>query len=88
MWRLEQRMRVLERIATLPQRYGPQETFLARLAAAGVLVRPLSDYAHARAEHDDEGGPEGDVRLVLGYAHLSTTRIRDGVRLMAEATRE
>jgi GntR family transcriptional regulator/MocR family aminotransferase len=71
-------------IAALPHRYGPQEKFLARLAAAGVTVRPLTDYAHARAEPGDEGG---GVRLVLGYAHLSPARIRDGVRLMAEAAR-
>ncbi|MFG2727374.1 PLP-dependent aminotransferase family protein [Streptomyces canus] len=71
-------------IATLPHRYGPQERFLARMAAAGVTVRPLTDYAHARAEPDAERG----VRLVLGYAHLPETRIRDGVRLMAEAARD
>ncbi|MBT2420530.1 PLP-dependent aminotransferase family protein [Streptomyces sp. ISL-22] len=68
-------------IAALPERYGPQERFHARVAAAGVAVRPLSDYAHARAGSDGEAG----VRLVLGYAHLSPARIRAGVRLMAEA---
>ncbi|MEW2809269.1 PLP-dependent aminotransferase family protein [Streptomyces massasporeus] len=68
-------------IATLPQRYGPEERFLARVAQAGVAVRPLSAYAHAPA------GAEGDkeIRLVLGYAHVPPVRIAEGVRLMAEA---
>ncbi|MDQ0963480.1 GntR family transcriptional regulator/MocR family aminotransferase [Streptomyces sp. B4I13] len=70
----------LHAIAELPQRYGPQERFLARTAAAGVEVRALNQYAHARVPHDD-----GPVRLVLGYAHLSPPRIQEGVRLMAEA---
>ncbi|MFE0473937.1 PLP-dependent aminotransferase family protein [Streptomyces sp. NPDC058947] len=68
-------------IATLPQRYGPEERFLARVAAAGVAVRPLSAYAHARGE--DAGAKE--IRLVLGYAHVPPARIAEGVRLMAQA---
>jgi GntR family transcriptional regulator/MocR family aminotransferase len=68
-------------IAALPRRYGPKEDFLARVAAAGVAVRPLSDYTHARAGRDEAGA----VRLVLGYAHLAPARIRAGVRLMARA---
>ncbi|MGW6542256.1 MocR-like pyridoxine biosynthesis transcription factor PdxR [Streptomyces massasporeus] len=68
-------------IATLPRRYGPEERFLARVAEAGVAVRPLSAYAHGPA------GAEGDeeIRLVLGYAHVPPARIAEGVRLMAEA---
>ncbi|KUN16900.1 GntR family transcriptional regulator [Streptomyces antibioticus] len=66
-------------IATLPQRYGPEERFLTRVAAAGVAVRPLSACAHART------GDSAEVRLVVGYAHLSPARIREGIRLMAEA---
>ncbi|MFF5498670.1 PLP-dependent aminotransferase family protein [Streptomyces aquilus] len=66
-------------IATLPQRYGPEERFLTRVAAAGVAVRPLSACTHARA------GDAAEVRLVVGYAHLAPARIREGVRLMAEA---
>ncbi|MER8008102.1 PLP-dependent aminotransferase family protein [Streptomyces sp. NPDC094149] len=69
-------------IAALPARYGPEERFLARVRAAGVAVRPLSAYTHARAEPDDG---DGGVRLVLGYAHLPPGRIRAGVRLMAAA---
>ncbi|MDX3798749.1 PLP-dependent aminotransferase family protein [Streptomyces sp. AK04-3B] len=69
----------LHAIAELPQRYGPQERFLARAAAAGVDVRALDQYAHTRVPHD------GSLRLVLGYAHLSPSRILDGVRLMAQA---
>ncbi|MGY6019280.1 MocR-like pyridoxine biosynthesis transcription factor PdxR [Streptomyces spinosirectus] len=70
-------------IAALPRRCGPQEDFLARVAAAGVAVRPLSDYTHARAGRDEAGA----VRLVLGYAHLAPARIRAGVRLMARAAK-
>lgn len=65
-------------IAALPERYGPQDRFLERTAAAGVTVRPLTDFAHARVRG-------GGVRLVLGYAQLSPARITAGVRLMAEA---
>ncbi|MFI2642519.1 PLP-dependent aminotransferase family protein [Streptomyces sp. NPDC018610] len=86
----------LHLIAELPGRYGPEERFLARVAAAGVAVRALAAYRHAGpggvAAHDggegsvaEGGGPGGGVRLVLGYAHLPPARIRAGVRLMAEA---
>ncbi|MEV6167402.1 PLP-dependent aminotransferase family protein [Streptomyces sp. NPDC051954] len=68
-------------IATLPRRYGPEDDFLARMVEAGVRVHPLKDCTHAPA---DVGGGE-DVRLVLGYAHVSPAGIRAGVRLMAEA---
>ncbi|MGV9572091.1 aminotransferase-like domain-containing protein [Streptomyces nigra] len=69
-------------IAALPARYGPEERFLTRAAAAGVAVRPLTHYTHARAGDD---GEEPGVRLVLGYAHLPPGRIRAGVELMAGA---
>ncbi|HLL37696.1 MAG TPA: PLP-dependent aminotransferase family protein [Streptomyces sp.] len=69
-------------ITTLPERYGPEQAFLARVAAAGVTVRPLSDCAHAGT---GAGPRDPGVRLVLGYAHLPPGRIREGVRLMAEA---
>ncbi|MEW5351828.1 PLP-dependent aminotransferase family protein [Streptomyces sp. 16-176A] len=110
----------LHLIADLPGRYGPEERFLARVTAAGVAVRTLTAYRHARvddgvglegvvdpedgdgsAEPDEDrgtggggedrgtgGGGEGrggGVRLVLGYAHVPPARIREGVRLMAEA---
>ncbi|KDN75216.1 GntR family transcriptional regulator [Streptomyces olindensis] len=68
-------------IATLPERFGPEDGFLARVAAAGVAVRPLSSCTHSRP--GDAGAKE--VRLVLGYAHISPARIAEGVRLMAEA---
>ncbi|MET9502820.1 PLP-dependent aminotransferase family protein [Streptomyces sp. NPDC006622] len=66
-------------IAALPGRYGPEAEFVERAEAVGVAVRPLSWYAHASTV------PGSEVRLVLGYAHLSPTRIRDGVRLLAGA---
>ncbi|GAB2850887.1 PLP-dependent aminotransferase family protein [Streptomyces deserti] len=69
-------------IAAFPECYGPQDRFLARVAAAGVAVRPLTEYTHARSGESD--GNKG-VRLVMGYAHGSPARIRAGVRLMAEA---
>ncbi|MEV5356668.1 PLP-dependent aminotransferase family protein [Streptomyces sp. NPDC093516] len=68
-------------IATLPKRYGPEERFLARVAAAGVAVRPLSAYAHAPGESAEAK----EIRLVLGYAHVPPARIAEGVRLMARA---
>ncbi|MFF7732184.1 aminotransferase class I/II-fold pyridoxal phosphate-dependent enzyme [Streptomyces sp. NPDC007984] len=68
-------------IAALPQRYGPEERFLAQVTRAGVAVRPLS--AYTRAPAGSEGGEE--VRLVLGYAHVPPARIAEGVRLMAGA---
>ncbi|MGW3498411.1 MocR-like pyridoxine biosynthesis transcription factor PdxR [Streptomyces sp. NPDC001020] len=64
-------------IARLPDRYGPQDRFLER-AAEHVAVRPLAAYGRVA----DDG-----VRLVLGYAHLSPARIREGVRTMALVTR-
>ncbi|MGA5898825.1 PLP-dependent aminotransferase family protein [Streptomyces venetus] len=68
-------------IATLPERYGPEERFLEHVTAAGVAVRPLSAYAHTRA-----GTTDGKkTRLVLGYAHVPPARIHEGIRLMAEA---
>jgi GntR family transcriptional regulator/MocR family aminotransferase len=73
-------------IAALPDRYGPPHRFLERTAEAGVAVRPLTDYAQALAE-DEDGDEDEVVRLVLGYAHVSPARIREGVRLMAEAAR-
>jgi GntR family transcriptional regulator/MocR family aminotransferase len=65
-------------IATLPERYGPEDGFVERVAAAGVTVRTESSYGRP---------PDGDgrVRLVLGYAHQPPGRIREGVRAMAEA---
>ncbi|MGW1892628.1 MocR-like pyridoxine biosynthesis transcription factor PdxR [Streptomyces sp. NPDC002004] len=65
-------------IARLPERYGPQELFLARAAQAGVAVRPLSAYGSAVPG-------DGTVGLVFGHAHLPPARIREGVRLLASA---
>lgn len=65
-------------IARVPGRYAPEAVFLRRAAAAGVALRPLADYGTARP--DDE-----DVRLVLGYAHLTPAEIARGVGLMAGA---
>lgn len=53
---------------------------LERTSAAGVAVRPLTDFAHAPVR-----GGGGDVRLVVGYAQLSPARITAGGRLMADA---
>jgi GntR family transcriptional regulator/MocR family aminotransferase len=71
-------------IATLPERYGPEERFLTRVTAAGVAVRPLSAYAHPRPGREEADGPKR-TRLVLGYAHVPPARIHEGIRLMAEA---
>lgn len=63
-------------IAALPDRYGPPERFLERAAAVGVAVRGLAQYGRV---------PDDGVRLVLGYAHLSPARIREGVGALASA---
>jgi GntR family transcriptional regulator/MocR family aminotransferase len=80
-------------IAALPPRCGPQERLLARAVRAGVAVRPLSDYGPPPTTSREgcgggsDGGEDGRVRLVLGYAHLTPGRIAHGVRLLAEAVR-
>jgi GntR family transcriptional regulator/MocR family aminotransferase len=66
----------LHAIATLPERYGPEERLVTRCAAAGVTVRALSVYGR---------DPGAGVSLVLGYAHLPPARIAEGVRLLARA---
>ncbi|WP_086724242.1 PLP-dependent aminotransferase family protein [Streptomyces carpinensis] len=81
----------LHLIAGLPERYGPEERFLARVGAAGIAVRTLGAYSHAPAGrlaprgHGGSAEGDGGLRLVLGYAHLSPARIHAGVRLMREA---
>ncbi|MFF8380048.1 PLP-dependent aminotransferase family protein [Streptomyces sp. NPDC015661] len=65
-------------IARVPGRFGPPERFLARAAEAGVALRPLEEYGTARPA-------DGDVRLVIGYAHLAPSAIGTGIRLAAEA---
>ncbi|WP_327347166.1 PLP-dependent aminotransferase family protein [Streptomyces europaeiscabiei] len=63
-------------IVLLPDRYGPLDRFLERAAAAGVAVRGLAQYGRV---------PDEGVRLVLGYAHLSPVRVREGVGVLASA---
>ncbi|MFF8510400.1 PLP-dependent aminotransferase family protein [Streptomyces sp. NPDC015492] len=65
-------------IARVPGRYGPTERFLARAAAAGVVLRPLEEYGTARPG-------DGDVRLVIGYAHLAPSVVAAGIRAVAAA---
>lgn len=65
-------------IARLPQRFGPQPEFLRRADAAGIALRPLSDYGTADAD-------DLTVRLVLGYAHLVPAEIARGIHLLSEA---
>ncbi|MEU7581195.1 PLP-dependent aminotransferase family protein [Streptomyces sp. NPDC041068] len=73
-------------IARLPAHWGPQDAFLERASAGGIAVRPLDAYGSAA----DRTGPAADdgVRLVLGYAHLSPTRITEGVQLLAGAVQD
>ncbi|WUS95826.1 PLP-dependent aminotransferase family protein [Streptomyces sp. NBC_00708] len=66
----------LHAIARLPERWGPEDEFAGRAAGAGIAVRLLRDYGTARPT-------DGCVRLVLGYAHLATTDIVRGVRMLA-----
>ncbi|MFF0426560.1 PLP-dependent aminotransferase family protein [Streptomyces sp. NPDC004520] len=65
-------------IARVPARFGPPERFLGRAAEAGVALRPLEEYGTARPA-------DGDVRLVIGYAHLTPSAVATGIRLVAEA---
>ncbi|WP_432126760.1 PLP-dependent aminotransferase family protein [Streptomyces sp. bgisy082] len=65
-------------IARVPARFGPPERFLARAAEAGVALRPLEEYGTARPA-------DGDVRLVIGYAHLPPSAIAEGIGLLAGA---
>ncbi|MFJ6851122.1 PLP-dependent aminotransferase family protein [Streptomyces sp. NPDC091271] len=67
-------------IARLPERFGPQDEFLRRAAAAGIALRALSDCTAG-------GARDSTVRLVLGYAHLAPAVVEHGVRLLAEAVR-
>ncbi|MFI1716734.1 PLP-dependent aminotransferase family protein [Streptomyces litmocidini] len=64
-------------IARVPARFGPPERFLARAAEAGVALRTLEEYGTARPA-------DGDVRLVIGYAHLAPSAIDTGIGLVAE----
>ncbi|MFE5509828.1 PLP-dependent aminotransferase family protein [Streptomyces sp. NPDC056529] len=68
-------------IARVPARFGPPERFLARAAEAGVALRPLEEYGTARPA-------DGDVRLVIGYAHLPPSAIAEGIGLLAGAVGE
>ncbi|MGP3998905.1 MocR-like pyridoxine biosynthesis transcription factor PdxR [Streptomyces sp. 8N706] len=68
----------LHAVVRLSARYGPEPRFLARAAATGVAVRPLSDYGTPAPD-------DGSVRLVLGYAHLPPTEIVRSVRLLRGA---
>ncbi|MFB7517189.1 PLP-dependent aminotransferase family protein [Streptomyces sp. NPDC056144] len=65
-------------IARVPAGFGPPERFLARAAMAGVALRTLEEYGTERPA-------DGDIRLVVGYAHLAPSVIARGVRLVAEA---
>lgn len=71
----------LHAIVRLPERYGPEGAFVERAHGAGVAVRALSDFGATG------GAPDGHVRLVLGYAHLTPSAIGHGVRLLADAAR-
>ncbi|MEV3988229.1 PLP-dependent aminotransferase family protein [Streptomyces sp. NPDC049837] len=68
-------------IARVPGRYAAGGVLVKRAAAAGVTLRPLADYGTATATGPDDG----DVRLVLGYAHLTPSDIARGVGLLAGA---
>ncbi|MFE0424647.1 PLP-dependent aminotransferase family protein [Streptomyces sp. NPDC058953] len=65
-------------IARLPERYGPEDRFLAAARAAGVSVRSVAQH-----ELTPAADPGPGVRLVLGYAHLAPSEIVRGVALLA-----
>ncbi|KND42149.1 MULTISPECIES: PLP-dependent aminotransferase family protein [Streptomyces] len=66
-------------IVALPDRYGPLDRFLEKAAVGGVGVRGTASYGRG----PEVGVPEVGVRLVVGYAHLSPARIREGVGVLA-----
>ncbi|WP_037856565.1 PLP-dependent aminotransferase family protein [Streptomyces sp. NRRL S-340] len=63
----------LHLIAALPRRYGPEDRFLTRASAAGVAVRTLTAYTHARADTIPERGA-GRPATVPGAAPDTDTR--------------
>ncbi|WP_309057398.1 PLP-dependent aminotransferase family protein [Streptomyces sp.] len=65
-------------IARVPARFGPPDVFLERAAEAGVALRTLEEYGTGRPG-------DGDVRLVIGYAHLAPPVLAEGIRRVAEA---
>ncbi|MCK7626384.1 PLP-dependent aminotransferase family protein [Streptomyces sp. RS10V-4] len=71
----------LHAIVALPERYGPEGALLVRARRAGLAVRPLSAYAWSGGPAS-AGAPDGRVRLVLGYAHLTPARIGRGVAVL------
>jgi GntR family transcriptional regulator/MocR family aminotransferase len=80
----------LHAIVTLPAGYGTQESFLARAAAAGVRVRPLSHYRAAPAGEEaarcEADRQEEEVALVVGYAHLAPEAIARAIRRLGAGT--
>jgi GntR family transcriptional regulator/MocR family aminotransferase len=82
----------LHAIVTLPGHCGPPSRLLAAAAAAGLRLRPLSDYRFDAADAADEADeadaaadPAGGVRLVVGYAHLTPEALTAAVRLLADS---
>ncbi|KUL49658.1 hypothetical protein ADL22_08150 [Streptomyces sp. NRRL F-4489] len=71
----------LHAIVALPERYGPEDAFLARARRAGLAVRPLSAYTWAGGRASVRT-PDGRVRLVLGHAHLAPAEIGRGVAVL------
>jgi GntR family transcriptional regulator/MocR family aminotransferase len=70
----------LHAIVTLPPRYGPEPRLLAAATAAGITLRPLSDYHHSPA-------PTPEPHLVMGYAHLTPESITRAIELLSQAER-
>ncbi|RBM17506.1 hypothetical protein DEH69_14755 [Streptomyces sp. PT12] len=71
----------LHATVTLPERFGPEGRFLKWPAKAGVSVRTVRELGGTVSKDDR-------ARLVLGYAHVTPTRIVRAARLLGEAARE
>ncbi|MBB1257339.1 PLP-dependent aminotransferase family protein [Streptomyces alkaliterrae] len=67
----------LHAIVTLPARYGPTASLVARAGRGGVALRPLAEYGVAEAA-------DGSVQLVFGFAHLAPGRLGEAVARLAE----
>jgi len=81
----------LHLIAEFPARYGPTSSILERAAAAGVRLRPISEYATGSAvapsDREQSAAMKAPAQIVFGYAHLTPRRITSGIEALTKALR-
>lgn len=74
----------LHALVQLPPGCGDAAATVDRAARLGVTVVPLSAYGTIGTAAGRARGDEGGV-LVIGYAHVSESRIEEGIRRLAQA---